>query len=371
LKGNPISDNHKDHPDPFLFTDSKIMTGQGRAIVCAVGGNTQLALNRQPGELKIEEQQTDLEKKLEKTSKMISKYAQLAAMLTVATHVVFLIFLIMFSDKTFFSNETLLEVLKIAITAVVLLIVAIPEGLPLAVSIAMALSISKLKGDQILIKNLEAVQTCAMIHDLCIGKTGTITRGELKVEKYQAFKPFTLISHNPDNTYLNLNDHSEDQEMPENMKELIFECILNNTDVRIETNEKEMKYEPKGQALEVGMIRFLIDNEMDIQARFIERNKTQPHKAIFPFDQTLMRKACVRQRYATEYADGYRIYVKGAPEEVIPLCTHTFELDGKEIDFEKDTKQYLLDGVISGDMARNGFKTLSYAYKDITEEEWV
>jgi len=58
-----------------------------------------------------------------------------------------------------------------------MLIVAIPEGLPLAVSIAMALSINKLKDDQILIKNIDSVQTCAMLHDICVGKTGTITKG--------------------------------------------------------------------------------------------------------------------------------------------------------------------------------------------------
>ena len=65
-----------------------------------------------------------------------------------------------------------------------MLIVAIPEGLPLAVSIAMALSINKLKDDQILIKNIDSVQTCAMLHDICVGKTGTITKGQMTVKKY-------------------------------------------------------------------------------------------------------------------------------------------------------------------------------------------
>ena len=51
-------------------------------------------------------------------------------------------------DKSLFSNDTLLEVLRICIIAVVLLIVAIPEGLPLAVSIAMALSIERMKSDE-------------------------------------------------------------------------------------------------------------------------------------------------------------------------------------------------------------------------------
>lgn len=64
------------------------------------------------------------------------------------------------------------------------MIVAIPEGLPLAVSIAMALSINSLKKDQILIKNLESVQTCAMLHDVCVGKTGTLTQGKLRVAKF-------------------------------------------------------------------------------------------------------------------------------------------------------------------------------------------
>jgi len=84
-----------------------------------------------------------------------------------------------------FSNDTLLEFGKIAIVAVVILIVSIPEGLPLAVSIAMALSINKLKKDNILIKNLEAVQTCAMLHDVCVSKTGTLTQGKLSVVSYQ------------------------------------------------------------------------------------------------------------------------------------------------------------------------------------------
>jgi P-type E1-E2 ATPase len=86
-------------------------------------------------------------------------------------------------ELTFLSNQTLLEIGKIIITATILLIVAIPEGLPLTVSIAMALSIDNLKKDQILIKNVESVQTCAMLDELCVSKTGTLTKGDLKVVK--------------------------------------------------------------------------------------------------------------------------------------------------------------------------------------------
>ena len=156
--GEEQPDNHLDNPDPFLLTDTKIMSGQGKAVVCAVGENTLLARSRNPQDLKIDEQQTHLEIKLEKTANQIGKWAQLATFLSVVTHLAFLIMLILLSsDKSLFSNDTILKIGNIAIIAVVILIVAIPEGLPLAVSIAMALSINSLKQDEILIKNIESV----------------------------------------------------------------------------------------------------------------------------------------------------------------------------------------------------------------------
>lgn len=162
------------------------MTGQGKAVVCCVGDGTLLARKRRPKDLLIEEERTHLEEKLETTAKGISRYSVLACILCVVTQTIFLLCLILFSGShSLFSYDTLLKVGKIAIIAVVLLIVSIPEGLPLAVSIAMALSINSLKKDEILVKNLESVQTCAMLHDLCVGKTGTLTKGKISVASYQ------------------------------------------------------------------------------------------------------------------------------------------------------------------------------------------
>lgn len=75
----------------------------------------------------------------------------------------------------------------------------------------------------------------------------------------------------------------QDESINENLKDLIKEAIISNTDVRIEVNETEVpgkgfeyKYEPKGQALEVGMIEFLMDNDEDVQNIFINRNRATP-----------------------------------------------------------------------------------------------
>lgn len=147
LSKGKLEDNHKKHPDPFLFTDTKVMEGQGRAIVCCVGQNTVLARIRKPEDLVINEQQTDLEKKLERTSQQIAKYAIFATVISVVTHLIFNMACILFTSNQLFSNATLLQLLEVGIYAVVLMIVAIPEGLPIAVSIAMALSINRLKKD--------------------------------------------------------------------------------------------------------------------------------------------------------------------------------------------------------------------------------
>lgn len=138
-----------------------------------------------PEDYEIEEQQTLLEMKLEKIGEQMGKYALAASVLSAVTHGAFLVCRIMFdSELSIFSNETLLLSMKVVIEAVVLLIVSLPDGLPLAISIAMALSVGKLKENKILIKNIESIQNCALLHEIGVSKTGTLTMGELKVKKF-------------------------------------------------------------------------------------------------------------------------------------------------------------------------------------------
>jgi len=97
---------------------------------------------------------------------------------------------IVIMDQELFSNDTVLQLTQIGIIAIVILIVAIPEGLPVAVSLAMALSTGKLKEDEILIKNVDSIQKCAMVHDVCVGKTGCLTKGRMHVSCFQLTENF-------------------------------------------------------------------------------------------------------------------------------------------------------------------------------------
>ena len=133
-----------------------------------------------------------MENRLETIADNISDWAEKATLVCVITHSIFLLGLIVITeDKVLFSAATVLEICRILIVAIVLMIVVIPEGLPLTISISMALSTNDMKNDNILIKNLESVQTCAMLHDICVSKTGTLTKGDLKVVKYQLCDNYT------------------------------------------------------------------------------------------------------------------------------------------------------------------------------------
>lgn len=120
------------------------MSGSGKAVVCAVGNQTRQARNRNVGDLMIKNDSTFLEDKLEEAVKQISKYA-----VTIATMVVFLqfiyltILLFVNGADSFFAGVNIYT--KILIIGVSILIVCIPEGAPLAASVAMALSTNRLK----------------------------------------------------------------------------------------------------------------------------------------------------------------------------------------------------------------------------------
>ena len=121
------------------------MTGQGKAIICAVGENTLLARLRTKEDLVIEETHTHLENKLKITAKQIEKFALLVMATTIITHLIFLVIYIPSTGEELFSDQTLMKCGQIGIIAIVILIVAIPEGLPLSISLAMSFSINRLK----------------------------------------------------------------------------------------------------------------------------------------------------------------------------------------------------------------------------------
>lgn len=190
---NGKPDNHESNPDFTLLSDSKVMEGEGRALVCAVGDMTYLSRKRSKDQLIIKEQKTNLEKRLEQVGEIVGKWCYLFCITVGLILIIYnLVHMLVRGDKSLFSNETLMTTLRIVILSLCLIIVAIPEGMPLAISIAMAMSVEAMKSDNILIKNIQKVQVCALLHQVCVGKTGTLTKGDLHVGSYQLIGEHTV-----------------------------------------------------------------------------------------------------------------------------------------------------------------------------------
>ena len=131
------------HNTPYLISGAKIMDGEGCMLVCTVGNNSQLGKMKM--KLQEESPPTPLQLKLEGLSNVIAKIAIVASLLTVLALLGNLIYAITADDKCFICFDTLDALLNAFVIGVTVIVVAVPEGLPLAVTLALAYSVNKMR----------------------------------------------------------------------------------------------------------------------------------------------------------------------------------------------------------------------------------
>lgn len=196
------------------------------------------------------------------------------------------------------------------IIALIMLIVAIPEGLPMTVSISLAYSVLQMSDDDnVLVRDLNAVEVVGQITDLCLGKTGTMTTEEMEVVSFFAQDHYVLNSRK--NTFRNC-------ELDQMIQDKIIESVVYNSSAFIEMSENSF-YIPVGQGTEVSLIKWLQGAEIPV-------HETMQHKfmdgvvvANVPFNSQLKRSIIAIKH--PEREDTVRIYVKGAPEVVLANCS--------------------------------------------------
>lgn len=148
-----------------------------------------------------------------------------------------------------------------------------------------------------------------------------------------------------------------------------------NTDVRLEVEGigKTAEYVPRGQAIEVGMINFLFENEEDVYDGFNYLNKYQEKICQLPFDQKLKRKTVVRDDDDNDEDDDAqrvcRVYVKGAPETIIPLCVQTLDTEVEQVDFTEEDQEQVLKTIATEIAMKRGHKPISYGFKMVNEAD--
>jgi P-type E1-E2 ATPase len=160
-----------------MLSGTNVLTGEGKMVVLAVGDLSCLGKIRAIL-VQDDDGPTPLQNKLEKIAEDIGKFGLYSAIL------ILVLLLIRFGiekgvSRTWNTSTDLIELLSYLVLAITVVVVAIPEGLPLAVTLSLAFSVKKMLTDNNLVRNLEACETMGGANNICSDKTGTLTKNEM------------------------------------------------------------------------------------------------------------------------------------------------------------------------------------------------
>lgn len=156
----------------------------------------------------------------------------------------------------YFTMENAMMILNFFIIAVTVIVVAVPEGLPLAVTISLAFSVSKMFKENNLVRRLHASETMGGAHEICSDKTGTLTQNKMTVMALYVSGQSTFGSVN---VGLNSDKNST----------ILAESVIYNSSAHVE-DENGQKV-AKGNVTEVGLLKYLLDSNIEIDYLFTSR----------------------------------------------------------------------------------------------------
>ena len=187
LTGEPITEKNTEgggdgaYPRNVILRSTMVMNGRGEFVVTAVGDATEIGKVAQ----KSTEQtsvKTPLYVQLDKLASMISK---VGSVVSVAAFVIFLVHDILTNPAWggkdyFYMAEIVLDYFMMAVT---LIVMAVPEGLPMAITLSLALNMRRMLKSNNLVRKLHACETMGAVTVICTDKTGTLTQNQMQVDK--------------------------------------------------------------------------------------------------------------------------------------------------------------------------------------------
>ncbi|GAV71418.1 E1-E2_ATPase domain-containing protein/Cation_ATPase_C domain-containing protein/Cation_ATPase_N domain-containing protein/Hydrolase domain-containing protein, partial [Cephalotus follicularis] len=337
---------HKDHKSPFLMSGCKVADGVGTMLVTGVGINTEWGLlmasiSEDTGE------ETPLQVRLNGVATFIGIVG-----LAVAVTVLAVLLGRYFTGYTknadgsaqFVKNHTGIstvvdDVIKIVTIAVTIVVVAVPEGLPLAVTLTLAYSMRKMMADKALVRRLSACETMGSATTICSDKTGTLTLNQMTVvEAYVGRK-----STNPPDDSSQLN--------PE-VNSLLSEGIAQNTTGNVFVPKDGGEIEVSGSPTEKAILSWGVKLGMKFD---VIRSETKVLH-VLPFNSEKKRGGVALQRANSEV----HIHWKGAAEIVLASCSSYLDSKGslRSIDEDKEFFKAAID-----DMAAKSLRCVAIAYR--------
>ncbi|XP_058180914.1 calcium-transporting ATPase 2, plasma membrane-type-like [Rhododendron vialii] len=332
---------------PFLLSGTKVQDGSCKMMITTVGMRTQwgklMATLSEGGD-----DETPLQVKLNGVATIIGKIGLFFAIVTFAVLVQK-----MFSRKLLegtqwsWCGDDALEMLEYFAIAVTIVVVAVPEGLPLAVTLSLAFAMKKMMNDKALVRHLAACETMGSATTICSDKTGTLTTNHMTVVK-------ACICMNIKEVSKSGNTSSLCSEIPDATVKLLLQSIFNNTGGEVVVN-KEGKREILGSPTETALLEFGLSLGGDFHT---ERNAAKLVK-VEPFNSTKKRMGVVLQLPN----GGLRAHCKGASEIILAACDKVVNSDGEVVPLDEASVNHLK--VTIDQFASEALRTLCLAYVEL------
>uniref|UniRef100_A0A3B3BYA2 ATPase plasma membrane Ca2+ transporting 3a n=1 Tax=Oryzias melastigma TaxID=30732 RepID=A0A3B3BYA2_ORYME len=404
--------------DPMLLSGTHVMEGSGRMLVTAVGVNSQtgiiftllgagemeedakekkgkqpdgtvennqnkakkqdggVAMEMQPlksaegGEVEDRErkktnvpkkEKSVLQGKLTKLAVQIGKAGLVMSAITVIILVLyFVINTFVVKGRSWLAECTPIYVqyfVKFFIIGVTVLVVAVPEGLPLAVTISLAYSVKKMMKDNNLVRHLDACETMGNATAICSDKTGTLTTNRMTV--VQAYIGDVHHRVIPDPGLVN----------PRTLDLLVHAIAINSayTSKILPPDVEGGLAKQVGNKTECGLLGFVLDLQHDY-APVREQIPEEKLYKVYTFNS-------VRKSMSTviRLPDGtFRLYSKGASEIMLKKCSYILDANGEPRSFRPRDRDEMVKQVIEP-MACEGLRTICIAYRDLSpnpEPDW-
>ncbi|CAJ1941743.1 unnamed protein product [Sphenostylis stenocarpa] len=336
----------KNSKDPFLISGCKVADGSGTMLVTAVGINTEWGLlmasiSEDNGE------ETPLQVRLNGLATLIGIIG-----LSVAIIVLIVLLARYFSGHTrnsdgsvqFIAGKTKVGnaidgVIKVFTVAVTIVVVAVPEGLPLAVTLTLAYSMKKMMADKALVRRLSACETMGSATTICSDKTGTLTMNQMTVvEACIGGKKITP----PDDA----------GQFPPLLCSLLIEGVAQNTNGSVYVPEGGNDVEISGSPTEKAILEWGIKLGMRFDALRSESSIIH----VFPFNSDKKRGGVAIMLPDSKI----HIHWKGAAEIVLASCTRYIDLNDQWVEMDEEKMSYFKN--VIEDMAADSLRCVAIAY---------
>jgi P-type Ca2+ transporter type 2C len=326
----------------LVFAGTSVATGTGKAVVFATGMSSEFGKVAHLTQA-VREERSPLQKEMVHTTKVVT-------LIAVGVGLLFFVLAVTLAGVTLAES---------CIFAIGIIVAFVPEGLLPTVTLALAMGTQRIARRHALMKRLSAVETLGCTTVICTDKTGTLTQNEMTVcELWLAGRQLTVtgVGYAPEGEILE-QGRPVARPVDADVWQLLVAAGLCN-DARVLPPNALVPHwtilgDPTEAALRVVVSKGGIDLEAEAQQ--------QPRLCELPFDARRKRMSTIHQPHGTPHAAPIA-YVKGAPKEVLALCTH-YLLHGHVYPLEDAYRTQIM--AANDAAARRGLRVLAVAQRTL------